>query len=78
MISALSYLGQLPAGTITYTGHEYTAGNVAFAKTIEPENEDIGRLANLVKENKITQGLSTIADEKKWNVFMRLDNETVK
>ncbi|KAJ7582602.1 Metallo-hydrolase/oxidoreductase [Mycena floridula] len=78
MKAALDYLGTLPDQVIVYSGHEYTAGNVSFAKTIEPENSDIARLAELVNKNKITTGLTTIGDEKKWNVFMRLDNETVR
>lgn len=36
------------------------------------------RLEKLSKENECTAGLSTIGDEKKWNVFMRLDNPAVQ
>ncbi len=78
MIAALSYLGKLPDGTLVLNGHEYTGGNVAFAKSVEPENPAIDRLADLVKQNKITTGLTTIGDEKQWNVFMRLGNATVQ
>lgn len=78
MISSLSYLGTLPDSTIVHNGHEYTSGNVAFAKTIEPDNKEIARLGELVRDNKITAGLTTIGDEKGWNVFMRLDNEAVR
>ncbi|KAJ7702345.1 hydroxyacylglutathione hydrolase [Mycena rosella] len=78
MHAALSYLGTLPDKTIVYNGHEYTAGNLAFAKTIEPENPDIARLGELVAANKSTTGLTTIGDEKKWNVFMRLEDATVR
>ena len=78
MDAALTYLGTLPNETVVYNGHEYTSGNVAFAKTIEPDNKDIERLSQLVKENKATTGLTSIGDEKKWNVFMRLENETVR
>ncbi|KAK0502833.1 beta-lactamase-like protein [Armillaria luteobubalina] len=78
MIAALSYLGKLPDGTLVLNGHEYTGGNVAFAKSVEPENPAIDRLADLVKQNKITTGLTTIGDEKQWNVFMRLGNAVVQ
>jgi hydroxyacylglutathione hydrolase len=78
MINALSYLSSLPDDTIVYTGHEYTKGNVAFAQTVEPTNEAIKKLGELTKQNEITQGISTIADEKVWNVFMRLGNEDVR
>jgi len=38
----------------------------------------IVRLAKVVEENKITVGHSTIADEKAWNVFIRLGTNTEK
>jgi len=78
MIAALSYLASLPDSTVVYNGHEYTAGNVAFAKSVDPKNKDIIRLADLTRENKTTTGLTTIGDEKKWNVFMRLDDDAVR
>ncbi|KAJ7273228.1 beta-lactamase-like protein [Mycena rebaudengoi] len=68
----------LPDATIVYSGHEYTAGNVAFAKSIDPENPDITRLGEIVEKNKITTGLTTIGDEKAWNVFMRLGDAAVR
>ena len=32
---------ELPADTMIYSGHEYTAANGAFAVTIEPDNADL-------------------------------------
>ncbi|KAG2158137.1 beta-lactamase-like protein [Suillus bovinus] len=78
MHASLSKLATLPDDTVVYNGHEYTAGNVAFAKIIEPENPAIGRLFKLAQENKVTTGLSTIGDEKQWNVFMRLDKDVIQ
>ncbi|KAF9262109.1 Metallo-hydrolase/oxidoreductase [Marasmius fiardii PR-910] len=78
MVAALNYLGTLPDSTVVLNGHEYTSGNLAFAKSIESESEGIRRLEELVKNNKITTGLTTIGDEKEWNVFMRLGNSTVR
>ncbi|KAF8797872.1 hydroxyacylglutathione hydrolase [Phlegmacium glaucopus] len=78
MISALSYLGTLPDQTIVYNGHEYTAGSLAFGKHVDPENPGLARLSDILQKNKITTGLTTIGDEKEWNVFMRLDSEAVK
>ncbi|KAI0690035.1 beta-lactamase-like protein [Cytidiella melzeri] len=77
MHAALSYLGTLPAQTITYNGHEYTKGNLAFAKSVEPENVALERLEKLVAEGQTT-GKSTIADEKEWNPFMRLDQPAIQ
>ncbi|EMD38484.1 hypothetical protein CERSUDRAFT_113657 [Gelatoporia subvermispora B] len=78
MHRALSYLGTLPDQTVVYNGHEYTKGNLAFAKSVDPENPAIGKLGQLVAENKITTGLTTIGDEKKWNPFMRLQSSPIK
>ncbi|KAG1723884.1 beta-lactamase-like protein [Suillus lakei] len=78
MHAALSKLATLPDDTIVYNGHEYTGGNVAFGKSIEPDNPAIDRLVKLAQENKVTTGLTTIGDEKEWNVFMRLDKDAIK
>lgn len=78
MHAALSYLGRLPNETVVYNGHEYTAGSVAFGKSVDPSNAGIARLGKLAEENQVTAGLSTIGDEKEWNVFMRLDSAAVK
>ena len=78
MHRALSYLGTLPDQTVVYNGHEYTAGNLAFARSVDPENAALTRLAGIVEENKVVTGLTTIADEKEWNPFMRLQSAAVK
>ncbi|TDL27272.1 hydroxyacylglutathione hydrolase [Rickenella mellea] len=78
MHSALSHLGKLPDETVVYNGHEYTASNLAFAKSVEPGNPAMQRLQDLVANNKITTGKSTIGDEKEWNVFMRLGTEAIR
>ena len=77
MHSALSSLAQLPDQTIVYNGHEYTASNLAFAKSVDPLNPAIARLGDIVEKNKVTTGLTTIGDEKAWNVFMRLKDDVV-
>jgi hydroxyacylglutathione hydrolase len=38
MWASLSKLAALPPATIVCSGHEYTAANAAFARTIEPDN----------------------------------------
>jgi len=79
MHNSLSYLGKsLPDDTIVYNGHEYTAASVAFGAHVDPENEAVQRLKKLSREEDITTGKTTIADEKQWNVFMRLDSEPVR
>ncbi|KAF9652930.1 Metallo-hydrolase/oxidoreductase [Thelephora ganbajun] len=78
MHTALTYLGTLPDSTLVYSGHEYTAGNLSFAKSIDPINKALPRLQELVDSKKITQGYGTIGDEREWNVFMRLDSDAVR
>lgn len=78
MHESLSYLATLPEDTVVYNGHEYTADNLKFAKMIEPDNPALSRLQSLVESNEITTGKSTIGDEKQWNVFMRVNEQTVK
>lgn len=36
------------------------------------------RLVKLAEDNDCTAGLSTIGDEKKWNVFMRTEEDAVR
>lgn len=78
MDTALTYLATLPNNTVVHNGHEYTSGNLAFAKAVDPENKAIARLEDIVNQNKVTTGLTTIGDEKEWNVFMRLGSDSVK
>ncbi|TFK25086.1 hydroxyacylglutathione hydrolase [Coprinopsis marcescibilis] len=78
MVKALTYLGTLPDETIVYNGHEYTGSNLAFGKHIEPDTAGNAKLTEIVEKNKVTTGLTTIGDEKTWNVFMRLDSPAVR
>jgi len=78
MVQSLKYLGSLPNETIVYNGHEYTASNLAFAKSVDPDNKSFEKLTQILAQNKITTGRTTIGDEKDWNVFMRLDSDAVR
>ena len=78
MIRALNYLGTLSNDTVVYNGHEYTAGSLAFGKSIDRDNKALDRLADLASHNPITTGLTTVGDEKEWNVFMRLESDPVR
>jgi hydroxyacylglutathione hydrolase len=76
MWKSLLKLRDLPDDTKVYCGHEYTAANIKFAKTIEPNNKSL-----LAREVQVTQQLAkgeptipvTIGDEKKANPFLRAD-----
>ena len=56
-------LAALPDTTKVFPGHEYTKGNVKFAKKVL-NNDAIKRLDEYSQANKETQGKFTIGDEK--------------
>lgn len=78
MHKALSYLGTLPDNTVVCNGHEYTASNLKFALSVDPENAGLARLRKIVEDHGVTTALTTIGDEKEWNPFMRLTSDPVK
>ncbi|EKM55622.1 uncharacterized protein PHACADRAFT_256360 [Phanerochaete carnosa HHB-10118-sp] len=78
MTAALKYLTTLPDNTLVYNGHEYTKGNAAFAKSVESDNEALSRLEKLIQEDPATTGRTTIADEKEWNPFIRLNSSSIR
>ncbi|KAK9477447.1 beta-lactamase-like protein [Lipomyces japonicus] len=70
-------LASLPDDTKVYPGHEYTASNVKFAKTVLV-NEPLLELEKFVSQNEITTGIFTIGDEKKHNPFMLVQNNQIQ
>ena len=73
-------LRALPDDFKLYCGHEYTASNVKFALTVEPDNAALqaraAEVAKLRAENKPTIP-SLLGDEKRANVFLRADEPAV-
>ncbi|KAK1514873.1 hydroxyacylglutathione hydrolase [Colletotrichum abscissum] len=61
----------------TKPGHEYTKSNVKFAASVL-QNEAIQKLQAFAENNKETQGKFTIGDEKKHNVFMRVEDPEIQ
>lgn len=80
MWDSLLKLRALPDDFKLYCGHEYTASNVKFALTVEPDNPAlVARAAEVTKlraENKPTIPV-LLGDEKKANVFLRADEPSV-
>jgi hydroxyacylglutathione hydrolase len=80
MWESLLKLRALPDDFKLYCGHEYTASNVKFALTVEPDNPTLQaraeQVAKLRGENKPTIP-SLLGEEKKANVFLRADDPTV-
>jgi len=81
MWASLSQLAALPADTIVYSGHEYTAANARFALTIEPDNAALqARVAAITeaRANGIPTVPSTLAEERATNPFLRAGLPAVK
>jgi hydroxyacylglutathione hydrolase len=76
MWRSLVKLRELPDETKIYCGHEYTAANIRFALTVEPENGALRARADQV--SRLTAAgeptiPSTIGEEKAVNPFLRAD-----
>lgn len=78
MISSLGKLTSLPSSTLIYPGHEYTMDNVKFSKyVLGNQNKNLNELETFSKVNNITCGKFTIADELKFNPFLRLNDPNI-
>ncbi|XP_024084292.1 hydroxyacylglutathione hydrolase, mitochondrial-like isoform X2 [Cimex lectularius] len=81
MYSALvEKLGKLPDETQVFCGHEYTTANLKFAKTLEPNNQDvINKLtwSESQRNKNLPTVPSTIGEEKQYNPFMRVTQKSL-
>ncbi|MBU5615952.1 hydroxyacylglutathione hydrolase [Psychrobacter sp. TAE2020] len=73
-------IDELPAETLLYPAHEYTANNLRFALIIEPENVAIQQ-ALAQAEQQTAQGVPTLPvtleHERAINVFLRVKEASV-
>lgn len=80
MWRSLVKLRELPDDTAIYCGHEYTAANIKFARTIEPDNAALAA-RDAQARAQIAAGEPTIpvtiGDEKQENPFLRADRPEV-
>jgi hydroxyacylglutathione hydrolase len=80
MWESLLKLRALPDDFKLYCGHEYTAANVKFALTVDPDNAALKARAEQVARLR-AEGKPTIptllGEEKKANVFLRADDPLV-
>jgi hydroxyacylglutathione hydrolase len=80
MWDSLLKLRSLPDDFRLYCGHEYTASNVRFALTVEPDNAALKTRAEAVARLRAA-GEPTIpallGEEKRANVFLRADDPEV-
>lgn len=80
MWDSLSRLRQLPDDTQVFCAHEYTASNIRFALTVDPDNQELLERADEVTAMR-ARGEATVPDtlgrEKATNPFLRADEPTV-
>jgi len=76
MYASLQRIAALPADTLIYPAHEYTAHNIAFAQTVDPDNADLQQrarhTAHLRAQNLPTLP-TTLALELATNPFLRCE-----
>jgi len=71
-------LAKLPDGTRVYPGHEYMARNLAFTIDREPGNAEAAKaLAVARAHDPAGARLTTLAEEKRVNAFLRLSNPQI-
>ena len=80
MWDSLLKLRALPDDFKLYCGHEYTAANVKFALTVDPDNTALtaraAEVTRLRAENKPTIP-TLLGEEKRANIFLRADDPSV-
>jgi hydroxyacylglutathione hydrolase len=81
MLRSLDRLAALPAETLVYCAHEYTAANLSFAATVEPDNEELRRYRDAVSQRRAAGAAtipSTIGLEQTVNPFLRSRTAAVR
>ena len=81
MSASLDKLKALPAKTRVYCAHEYTQANIAFARAVEPDNEELIKREQQARETR-AQNLPTLPSsielEIRTNPFLRCQIEDVQ
>lgn len=81
MLNSLTKLAALPSETNVYCTHEYTAHNINFALTVEPNNQALIKRKGDTMHMRQTQRPSlpsTIALERATNPFLRASQASIK
>ncbi|MRX51601.1 hydroxyacylglutathione hydrolase [Paracoccus sp. S-4012] len=73
MWASLQRLDALPPETLICSGHDYCAGNAAFALSVEPGNAAIRARAEAVAAGDEPCAPGTLARERETNPFLRAD-----
>jgi hydroxyacylglutathione hydrolase len=81
LYNSLNKLAQLPAATKVFCAHEYTANNLSFAASVEPDNLEIQERIKTVNQLRASSAASlpsTIAIELATNPFLRCKEPAVR
>ncbi|KAI7850575.1 beta-lactamase-like protein [Circinella umbellata] len=70
-------ISKLPDDTWVYCGHEYTKTNLKFALSLEPHNEALLAKWSWCQDKQSTVP-STIAQEKLYNPFLRVNEQSIQ
>ncbi|CDJ66855.1 hydroxyacylglutathione hydrolase, putative [Eimeria necatrix] len=77
----MKIIGELPAETLVYCGHEYTLANLRFAASVEPNNAAVQNKLEWAQQQRNAGKPtipSSIGEEKTYNPFMRVDRPEVQ
>lgn len=72
MWASLSRLNALPDDTLICSGHDYCAGNGAFALSVDPDNTALRERLKAVAEARQPCAPATLATERDTNPFLRV------
>ena len=81
MAESLARLAPLPPETRGCCGHEYTLANLAFARTVEPNNETLAERERAVRDRRDAGEPSVpfeLSEELETNPFLRCDQPSVR
>ncbi len=71
-------LDRLDDRTLIYPGHDYLSNNLRFTLDREPDNETAERMIDdYADQDPVDALVTTLADERRINTFLRLQNPTV-
>ncbi|MCF6777108.1 hydroxyacylglutathione hydrolase family protein [Thiotrichales bacterium 19X7-9] len=74
LFKSIDKIKQLPQATLIYPGHDYILKNLAFAKTVDSNNQKVSELMEIVqKQTPETRQITDLALEAKVNPFLRLN-----
>ncbi|MCW4151926.1 hydroxyacylglutathione hydrolase [Halomonas sp. 18H] len=81
MFHSLDRLTPLPEDALVFAAHEYTLANLAFARTVDPDNRDIREAEQeclRARELERPTLPSTLGRERRINPFLRCSNPAIR